>query len=945
MPHSANSLPPNTVLEGYQIVSLLETTELFHLYLAMSPQGSQVFIREFCPHDCTKRMEDGIRLAFNKTMAPQLAEARNLFHSLYAAGARETSSHGTILYISDAPTPAQETAIPSPAVHQSLQSKPVLQRHNTSGTPVRPLPPVTYKHKKSGSGFLPIIIVLFLAIAGFIGYKMMDKPDTAPAVVKTTPKPPPQKPKQVPVAVHEPEPVVEEPEPEPEPQPEPEPEPVVVAEPEPDLSPSPELQQLRKNVMTAVAKSKGVMNEAVLHAYTAFAEKSVREYLAKRKAAFSPAFEKWLSTTKNNKEIFANFYPPDPSVATNADILINAVGEQAYQYDQLVIAFAVGRRFCGMGEVFYNVQYNMGEAGLNIRSTLPPSPQWPSPADVFIAGIPPINYYGPNPDSGSPEQYETIKNYLTSKNITAKQAWISQENTVKDLADKGITKDNILGALKSYMVRSGQIKSKRDAFPSPVEFFKYLVAKYEGINKMRDVKNHPVEWDGVPLDFTPWLAMLPLSETRPIRECEYVWDRYLGKYGDNRLWRYGPYRKVSDPEPPALFSMDPNPDWSYMSYPGLIHIGGMCGTMSTIARTSHIAMGSPASPAGQPIHANLMTYHYGAGGSILSIDQSVSPLKKTFGAQYLCDNEGPRNNCGEYHVGLAASMNLKDGAWTDSRLAMNIYKMGLEEKAPEELQKAMLSEILKINPFYTEAWYALFEKEGGDIKAAMTCIDTINKAIPPGERVASLWQRMKSSPRMGKAPKNYKQRLNNQAHEYTDTLGSAMLELAADKPLPNFTKSEWGKIMDWMRSEAKNSSYPEKEQGYQVALAMTQGFKPIVNSIDSGFKEIVRFYKSTSKKKKELKTTPEQLTLEVNAAVMVMPKTDAVPWLKNMIENCPDELLFTLKDDKAKITDFYDSLTKHYLKLADSSGASEVRALMQRQEEAFLKGNKEKQKS
>ena len=515
------------------------------------------------------------------------------------------------------------------------------------------------------------------------------------------------------------------------------------------------------------------------------------------------------------------------------------------------------------------------------------------------------------------------------------------------MADKGVTKDNILSVLKSYMILSGQIKSKRDGFPSPAEFFKYLVSKYEGIGKMRDVKNHSVEWNGVPLDCTPWLAMLPLSETRPIRECEYVWDRYLGKYGEPRLWRYGPYRKVSDPEPPALFSMDPNPDWNYMSYPGLIHIGGMCGTMSTIARTSHIAMGSPASPAGQPIHANLMTYHYGAGGSILSIDQSVAPLKKTFGGQYLCDNEGPRNNCGEYHVGLAASMNLKDGAWTDSRIAMNIYKMAVEEKAPEEIQKNMLAEVVRINPFYTEAWYSRFEKAGGDMKAAMDCIDNINKAIPPGDRVASLWQRMKSNPRMGKAPKNYKQRLNNQAHEYTDTLGSAMLELASDKPLPNYTKSEWGKVMDWMRSEAKNSSYPNKEQGYQVALAMTQGYKPIVNSINYGFKEIVRFYKnaSKSKKKKELKTTPEQLTLEINAAAMVMPRAELVPWLREMIDKCPEDLLYTLKDDKAKITDFYDCLTRHYLKHADSTAANEVRTLMKKQAEDFLKGTKDKKDS
>ena len=37
------------------------------------------------------------------------------------------------------------------------------------------------------------------------------------------------------------------------------------------------------------------------------------------------------------------------------------------------------------------------------------------------------------------------------------------------------------------------------------------------------------EWTGVSLEGTPWPAMMALSETRPLRECDSVWERYMGQ--------------------------------------------------------------------------------------------------------------------------------------------------------------------------------------------------------------------------------------------------------------------------------------------------------------------------------------------------------------------------------------------------------------------------------
>ena len=53
---------------------------------------------------------------------------------------------------------------------------------------------------------------------------------------------------------------------------------------------------------------------------------------------------------RNNREVFAMFFPPDPSVATKVAFMSDELGlETTEKYDQLVLAFAVGRREFGMG--------------------------------------------------------------------------------------------------------------------------------------------------------------------------------------------------------------------------------------------------------------------------------------------------------------------------------------------------------------------------------------------------------------------------------------------------------------------------------------------------------------------------------------------------------------------------------------------------------------------
>ena len=927
MEQTAQPLPLQFLLQGYRITSLQETTELYHLYQAVSPDGRSVLIREFCPQGVTRRQEGSCKLAFSAADIQTIAQSKSNFQALYEQDAQLISDLGTIFYVYD-----EAQQMPVVATRQRASSVPQLspaERAAMTGANG----PHDYKPKKAGAGFMPLVVLGLAAVVVYLGWQIinMEPPPPPPVVKKDPPPKPPAKIKYLPITENETPPPPEEPAPEVVEVDEPE------EEPEPDYSASEDLQKLEREVMLALGKNKGKINEVVINAYAKYAEKYIREYLELRGSRFSPAFEKWMKDTGHQKEIFANFYPPDPSVATNADILINAVGEKAWKYDQLVIAFAVGRRQIGMGSFDLGKQGKFLSEYINAASA---SKGWGSPADLFIAGQPPINFYGVNPGSVDYKAYNVVAAYLTNKNLTPKQAWVNKEDTIKNLADQGISEKNLASLLQEHLYRTRQVRRKRDAFPQPADFFLYLVSKYENINKIRDVNKRSVEWKGVPLDFTPWLAMLPLSETRPIRECEYVWDRYLGKYGEPRIWFYGPYRRDDDPEPPVLFSMDPSPDWSYDAYPSCIYVGGVCGTMSLIARDASIALGIPTPPAGQPGHGNLMTFHYNANGSILTVDQSVDTLKVTTGPLYLRDTTTKRAGYGEYHVGLAASMNLNDNDWMDSRLAMNVYKMAKEKEAPEAVLEVTLKEVLRLNPFFTDAWYMLFARRGEDLKAAIACVEDINKAIPEGNSVSKLWQRKKSGGKMGKTSRNYRDRLNNQAHEYTDTLSSALIELAMEKPLPNYTKREWEKVLDWMRNRAKKSIYPDMEQGYQIALAKTQGYAPIMKSVDKEFESLVREVTRKSKTRRRAKKSPEdimeQLTLEINAAVMVLPQEESVPWLRKMIDESPAAIQYKRKDNGAKITDFYDCLTKHYIRLANNQLANEVRTLMKQQEQDFL---------
>ena len=415
------ALPPHFNIGGYKITALVESGPDYHLYQALSPEGHAVLIREFCPRGLVTRDLASGELAVSPENESQFAQAREAFETQYAANAEgKLRGFGTVLFLYPlSPAQPQPAAAHAQALRPAKKPQQPQLRKPVVGAaiPGTPLPRV--KH----SGGFPVITVIvtgMFALFGFLGYQILKDKEEPVAKAVTVPVPAPPKPKPKP-APPKPEPVVVTPEPEPvvvapEPEPEPEPEP-----PAPDLSPSPEVIAMEKALREEAIASKGKFSEKLLNKYPHYAEAYVRDYVKKRGGNFSPDFEKWLKNTKNNREVFAMFFPPDPSVATNVAFMIDELGlETTEKYDQLVLAFAVGRREFGMGAFDLTHQGRYVDA-LGKLNDLRSSGVMPPPADLYCAGKPPVNWYGNAPRTVDEECYKKVEAYLDRKKITPKR--------------------------------------------------------------------------------------------------------------------------------------------------------------------------------------------------------------------------------------------------------------------------------------------------------------------------------------------------------------------------------------------------------------------------------------------------------------------------------------------------------------------------------------------
>ena len=299
-------------------------------------------------------------------------------------------------------------------------------------------------------------------------------------------------------------------------------------------------------------------------------------------------------------------------------------------------------------------------------------------------------------------------------------------------------------------------------------------------------------------------------------------------------------------------------------------------------------------------------------------------------------------------------MNIDYEKFIDSRFAMNIYKLAAigsttEETAdpsvtlPKEFTQTAMRTVLKANPFYTEAWYMLFKQEPQDLMGATKMVDEVREALPDGMGIRKLWKTRKYVPSVGRGDKNGKEMLASHAKEYVNVLCSVILENALKQEY-DYKTFQWAELMSWLKSESKRNSYPEPQAAYQIAYAKAQGTDRLKRTVDRGFKKALNFYRDDNNALKEPKDVDqEEMSFSLDALCQALPKEELVPWMKNMLDTCPDGFKYKPKNKKeTKIHPFYSALTKNYMSLADDSEKSRVKSEMKEASDRILELSQDK---
>ena len=224
----------------------------------------------------------------------------------------------------------------------------------------------------------------------------------------------------------------------------------------------------------------------------------------------------------------------------------------------------------------------------------------------------------------------------------------------------------------------------------------------------------PMPWPLFPIDAAPWPLLMPLAHPVPIHEADYIWETFQGEHGSDRYHTYGPYRGDDDMMPDCL---KPSP-WFWDAWPDRIVHGGMCVPLSKATVDLYSSLGKPAMWAGQPGHANLISFQYVDGAWTSEIEQAFAGGPDVTSAQWYFD-EDPGTQIryrdlyywpgAEYQLGLALAMNVGLKSYMDTRMAANIYR-SLPLPTQRTLGVKLLRSTLEINPFNPEIWYRLAEQ-------------------------------------------------------------------------------------------------------------------------------------------------------------------------------------------------------------------------------------------
>jgi TPR repeat protein len=451
----------------------------------------------------------------------------------------------------------------------------------------------------------------------------------------------------------------------------------------------------------------GKLTKEVRNAYLDWAEETVLRELRQDN---QPVPDSCLAEVRQNDTlrdaIYGSVFPPDPSILQNYAQLRAQLGAKFLaKYRSLVIAIAVARRTQGVEQAGGNQDVGRDyQPGFWTDESLH-TPGSEAERD-FIRRIAAFIQQAQIPAAALYEN-STLQAQLRDA--------LTRQSVPANLIDE-IKRSAPFGErLKNVMVLLGQRPAARDPKPATVDWLRHLTAITEAIpTSTPTVDGRVMPWPLFPLDTAPWPLLMPLAHPVPLSEADYIWEAFQGKHGPDRYHTYGPYRGDDDVIPDSLRPSQ----WFWDAWPDRIVHGGMCVPISKGTVDLYSALGKPAMWAGQPGHANLISFQYVDGAWTSEVEQAFAGGPDVTFAQWYFD-EPPGTELrfrdlyywagAEYHLGLALAMNVGLKSYLDTRLAANIFRTLPPEERPT-LGARLLRSVLPANPYNPEVWYRLAEQ-------------------------------------------------------------------------------------------------------------------------------------------------------------------------------------------------------------------------------------------
>ncbi len=710
-------------------------------------------------------------------------------------------------------------------------------------------------------------------------------------------------------------------------------------------------------------------NLSVDSVYMQSAERVFRQLLADKHIHLSPAFWRWLNIHKDLKRaLYMVVYPPDTRIAVNIDKLINNLGPRiSDKYAQLIFACAVARRQIGVGAV------DLGSRG-RISDVLAKKSgnKRPGKNAQLI-------------EETRKKAVAILQKYMQQHHKTALELWKGKKDTLTFLAQQGLinggdtpaNQKKLQGWLTEVFIKQGKVPAKRDPYPNIADFIRHLI-KIEHIPVKPFVKKrHTVTWPMFPLN-APWPVLMPLAQTVPLREANYIWDKFQGKYGDDRLHTYGPYVHGGRFEEKLVPGK-----WNYHAYPALIKIGGVCGTMSSIAKFALDALGVPCMKCGQPGHSCLFKFNRDKTGYYFaSLAQAVHSPYETHTPWLLADattyraGKNGMSVAYEYYSGMALAVNGNNlDNYLKSRVLVNLYK-SLPTTSKKTTGVQILKLACKLSPYNVEPWYFLNEQYGFEPEKAMELVTQLRKELPvttitnknrhrrsAGNRGSTIRNRRRGK-RRGKADISVTNTSNlkdidysivyqKARKQYVDAVCYALLAKVSFKNV-NYSKQQWQQLDDMLKKEqARNSYGTEIAQQEFICKLHLQGPDKCSSSLQQAFNAIIS-------SRRVSKGTVTKFVQQLTAYCKAMPAKQTVTLLRKLNDNIPDKYLFNLPTEKKrdryiqqikngtfkiKYSQLGDALRKamlDVLKTTNRRGYREYRKKMATEKSNILKSEKAK---